>query len=102
MTAADVKARLAKANATIAVARRALDEGKIVSLDGLKTHVDATCRAVIALPGEEGRALRPAMMALCDELTRLAEGLGREYGDMKSALGELTDRKRAQSAYLKP
>ncbi len=59
--AEDLKARLAEANATIEMARRALGEGQIVSLEGLEEHVDMTCQRISTLPREEGQALQPPM-----------------------------------------
>ncbi len=99
--AEDLKARLAEANATIEVARRALGEGKIVNLNGLEEHVDMTCRGITALPGEQGRALQPPMLALIDGLEQLSKALGADHRQTASALNGLSERERAQSAYTK-
>ena len=99
--AKDLKVRLAEADATIEVARRALDEGKIVSLDGLEEHVDITCRGITALPREEGQALQLPMLALIDGLEKLSKALATDHRQTKSALNGLSDRERAQSAYSK-
>ena len=101
MIAEELKARLAEASATIAVARRALVDGKIVSLDGLEDHVDTTCKQITELPGKEGRALQPTMLALVDDLEKLAVALKGDHKETETALQGLSDRKRAQSAYLK-
>jgi hypothetical protein len=93
--------RLARASATVAAARGAVDEGKSVDLESLEADVDATCRAIMALPSDEGRGLQPEMVTLSDDLNLLAGALEHEYRAMKQALGELSDRKRAQTAYLK-
>ena len=99
--AEDLKARLAEADATIEMARRALGEGKIVSLEGLEEHVDVTCQGITALPGEEGRVLQPPMLALIDGLEQLSKALATDHRQTKSALNGLSDRERAQSAYSK-
>ncbi len=99
--AEELKARLAEAGATIAVARRALDEGKIVDLDGLEQHVDITCEGIAALPGAEGQELKPPMLALIDGLEQLSKALGQDHGRTRAALNKLSDRQRAQSAYAK-
>ena len=99
--AEDLKARLSEANATIEVARYALSEGKIVSLDGLEEHVDITCREITALPREEGQALQPTMLALIDGLEQLTKALGEDHRQTESALNDLSDREQAQSAYSK-
>ena len=93
--------RLARASATVAAARGAVAEGKSVDLESLEADVDATCRAITALPGGGGRALRPEMVALSDDLNLLAAALEGEYSAMKQALGALSERRRAQTAYLK-
>ena len=99
--AEDLKARLAEANATIEMARRALGEGKIVSLEGLEEHVDMTCQRISTLPREEGQALQPPMLALIDGLEQLSKALGEDHRQTESALNGLSDRERAQSAYTK-
>lgn len=95
----ELKARLSEASVTIEIARRALDEGKIVSLDGLEAHVDVTCQGITALPKAEGQALQPTMLALIDGLEQLSQALGRDHGETKSALDKLSNRERAQAAY---
>ena len=97
--AEELRARLTEASATIEVARRALGEGKIVSLDGLEAHVDMTCQGITALPKAEGQALQPTMLALIDGLEQLSRALGRDHGETKSALNKLSNRERAQAAY---
>ncbi len=97
----ELKARLAEASATIEVARRALGEGKIVSLDGLEAHVDMTCKGITELRQPEGQALRPAMIALIDGLDQLSKALEQDRGQAKTALNSLSGRERAQSAYTK-
>lgn len=99
--AEELKARLAEANTTIEVARRALDDGKIVSLDGLEAHVDITCKGITDLSNVEGQELRSPMLALIDGLEQLSSALGQDHGQTKAALNNLSDRQRAQSAYLK-
>ena len=96
-----LKARLAEANATIAVARRALDEGKIVNLEGLEAHVDETCHGIVELPRSEGQELRPAMLALIDGLDQLSKALDKERVQTKVDIDKLSDRQRGHSAYLK-
>ena len=98
---AELKARLAEASATIDVARRALDDGKVVSLDGLEAHVEITCKGITTLPKAESEELQPPMLALIDSLEQLASALGKDHRETEDALNTLTDRQRAQSAYAK-
>ena len=97
----ELKARLAEASATIEVARRALNDGKVVSLDGLEAHVDITCKGIIALPKDESEVLQPPMLALIDGLEQLSGALGQDHREAEDALNTLNDRQRAQSAYAK-
>lgn len=99
LKAEDLKARLAQANNTIEMARRALGDGKIVSLDGLEEHVDITCRGITDLSRDEGQALQPTMLALIDGLEQLSSALGEDHRQTETALNGLSDRERAQSAY---
>lgn len=96
-----LKARIAEANATIAVARHALDEGRIVNLDGLEAHVEETCQVIIELPKAEGRKLRSFMLALIDGLDQLAKALEQDRGQTKADINKLSDRQRGHSAYLR-
>ncbi len=102
MIVEELKARLAEASSTIAVARCALDDGKIVSLEGLEVHVDDTCKGITGLPRTESEELQPAMLALVDDLEQLSRALGQDHRQTEAALNNLSDRQRAQSAYAKP
>ena len=101
MNAGQLKRRIAEASATVITARQAVEEGKTVDLSALEAHVNDTCRAIDGLPGDEGRTLQPAMLALTDDLNQLTDSLSREHDAMKAALGAMSDRQRAQNAYLK-
>ena len=101
MNADQLKLRIAEASATVITARQAVEEGKTVDLSALEAHVNDTCRAIGGLPEGEGQALQPALLALTDDLNLLTDSLGREHDAMKTALGALSDRQRAQNAYLK-
>lgn len=98
---AELKRRLAEADATIVQAHHALSEGNIVSLEGLEEHVDITCRGITALSREEGRALQPPMLSLIDGLEKLTKVLSEDHRKTKTELNSLGDRERAQSAYTK-
>lgn len=60
---------------TIAVARALVGAGRRIDLTGLDQEIAALSAAAIALPVEEGRALRPAMESLHDSLQALAAAL---------------------------
>jgi hypothetical protein len=59
----------------IVAAKRLVRSGRSVELDGLDTRVGALCEAVVALSGEDGRALLPLLGDLRTSLDELAESL---------------------------
>ena len=101
MSARAAEPLLARANAQATAARHALADGRAVDLDGLEELIDAACRDVGELSGAEARALQPLLIALYDDLDRLAEALRREHDALKLALSDLSAQQRARSAYHK-
>ena len=101
MSANDVKAQLAEANARVGEARRAFTAGRPFEVESLARTVDFACNNLVQLPGAQAKALRPQLVALFDDIGHLADGLRREYDALKRSLGELTTRQHAQSTYRK-
>ena len=101
MSANDVKAQLAEANARVGEARRAVTEGRPFELEALSRTVESACNNLVQLSGAQARTLRPQLVALFDDIGHLTDGLRREYDALKRSLGELTTRQRAQSTYRK-
>ena len=54
------------------------------------------------LPGVENAPLRPLMMGLIDELTKLAGEMRGHHAQLQEQLRELTARERATTAYVTP
>ena len=99
MSANDVKAQLAAANARVGEARRAVAEGRPFEVETLARTVESACSNLIDLSGAQARILRPQLVALFDDIGHLANGLRREHDALKRSLGELAARQRAQSTY---
>jgi hypothetical protein len=78
MTPARTKAILASIEAmdsTLAVATALASAGRRLDLDGLEGEMTRLCGAVLMLPAEEGRAMRPAMAGLLVRLEGLSTAL---------------------------
>ena len=102
VNAANVEARLAHASAEATSAREALAAGASVELTALSEIVEAACREIATVPAADAQALRLRVVALYDELDRLAGALKHEHDSLKQALGDLRAQQRARSAYGKP
>jgi hypothetical protein len=101
VSARTVAPLFARANAQAMAARHALADGRAVNLDDLVELVEAACRDLGELSGAEASALQPLLIALYDDLDRLAESLRREHDALKLALSDLSAQQRARSAYHK-
>ena len=101
MSAHAIEPLFARANAQVMAARHALAGGQAVDLDGLEELIEAACRDLGELSGAEASALQPLLIALYDDLDRLAESLRREHDALKLVLGDLSAQQRARSAYHK-
>ncbi len=101
MSANDVKAQLAEANARVGKARRAFTNGRPFEVESLAQTVDSACNNLVQLPAAQATALRPQLVALFDDIGHLTDGLRREHDALKHSLGEFAKRKRAQTSYRK-
>lgn len=62
---------------SVVAAKSAADAGASVDLTGMDRIVDPLCRAIEALPPEEGRAFEPMLASLIADLSDLAATLNR-------------------------
>lgn len=62
--------------------------------DDLAELIEAACRDLGELSGAEASAPQPRLMALYDDLDRLAESLRREHDALKLALNDLSAQQR--------
>ncbi len=74
----DVAAIAAGVTATLLVARGLVESRRRVDLAGLDRMVGLLCAKALDLPPEQGRALRPVLMALERDLESLGAALAPE------------------------
>lgn len=56
---------------TLILARVLAESGRRIDLEGLDVQMSVLCNQALALPEEQGRAVRPAMILLRDALDQL-------------------------------
>jgi hypothetical protein len=87
--------------AVVAAARGVLAEGRAVDLAGLDGRIAGLCEGIRALPAPEAAGFRPRIIALLDEIDRLALDLDAHRAAVAKALGSLTLGRQAVAAYGK-
>jgi hypothetical protein len=60
---------------TICIARVLVQNGRTVDMAGLEMGVGLLCAKALDLPAEDGRTVRPHLIALLSELASLTEAL---------------------------
>jgi hypothetical protein len=87
-----------------AVARTAehARQGELIDLTALEEAVAGFCKRVQGAPAAEAAALRRAMVALMDELSRLDATMRQAHAALGQQLGESAQRRRAAAAYSGP
>ncbi len=101
MSEADINRRLDEAAAIVRAAHETLAAGRPVSLDRLAEVVDGACAALARLPAEKAQSFKTRLVALYDDLDKLAAATAREYEQLKKSLGDLDAHSRAHAAYGK-
>lgn len=97
---ANLKRRLLAAANVVSEARLAVERGSFVDLKGLEAEADSICRELAEIPRGEGDGLKPALVALADDLDRLTQSLGAAHKQLAEEIGELANRRRAAKAYF--
>lgn len=98
--AAKLKKEIDNVAALIDTARHVLADGRLVDLKGLDRRVETACTALAALAREDAQALQPRMIGLLEGIDSLARDLRARHAELKSALGGLSSRARAATAYV--
>ncbi|HEX7006159.1 MAG TPA: hypothetical protein VF274_03410 [Alphaproteobacteria bacterium] len=96
-----IRQSLASLTSSVDIARRRADGGDIVELRDLDRAVAEICTAVARLPLHERAGLRPPLMALIDELDKLAATLKRQHGLISESLRAQSSHHQAALAYGK-
>jgi hypothetical protein len=73
-----VSAAIEAMDGTIAMARALVEGGRRIDLAGLDGEAGRLCAAVMALEPGEARRLRPALLALRQQIDGLAASLARD------------------------
>ena len=96
-----IRHSLSSLSTSVDVARRRADGGDIVELRDLDRAVAEICTAVGRLPLHERAGLKPSLMALIDELDKLAATLKRQHGLISESLRAQSSHHQAALAYGK-
>ncbi|MGA3400078.1 MAG: hypothetical protein ABSC95_12735 [Acetobacteraceae bacterium] len=72
---ATVRACLEQLGRTLGIARNLVRAGKLVDLTGLDAEMGFVCARTLDLPPDEGRAMRPELIALRAEIDALTAAL---------------------------
>lgn len=94
-----VQSGLDEAGAAVEAARTLLTQGSLIDLTGLEKFVENLCGSVAELSGEQGGAVKPALVKLIDDLNGLADVITAERDNIAGEMKTLSDSKRAASAY---
>jgi hypothetical protein len=97
--AGNARAGIEQISNMIEAARRLIGEGHLVDLRLLESRVDGFCGSLRNVPTEMAAELRPAMLALIDELGRLEQEIRRIQTETAAKLGDTIARRRAATAY---
>lgn len=83
----------------IVQARGGLEKGEIADLSAIEPRVAKLCQSLRELPAEDAKALGAKLLAMVEELNGFEEALKGGLRDVKSQIGEATERRRAMQAY---
>lgn len=73
-----VQAAIEAMGGTIAIAQALVEGGRCVDLSGLDGEAAVLCAAVLGLPDQQSRALRPHLEALLRQVERLMQEIRRQ------------------------
>lgn len=93
--------QLDAAAAIVAGARQVLADGRAVDLAGLDQRIAGLCEAARMLPEPAAGGLKPRLVALLDDVDRLAADVEAQRALLTKALGSLAARRHAVAAYGK-
>ncbi len=97
--AATIRAELARINEVVAAARDLIADGQFINLAPLEGEVERICGGIGALSGTDAEIVKPALLALMDELDRLAGEMRERQGEYESELRSLASHRNAARAY---
>jgi hypothetical protein len=96
---AAIRTGIEQISTMVEAARRLVMEGHLVDLRSLEARVETFCTALRNAPAEAADQLRPTMLGLIDELSRLDAAVRASQTETAAKLGETLARRRAVTAY---
>ena len=100
-TAEDLKTDLQGLGSIVTAARGFVADGKVVDLVPLEQEIKRICDNIIALPADQNAPLRPVMLALIDDLDKLATEIRDTHSELEGQLQSSSTHKSAVAAYAK-
>ncbi len=100
-TAEDLKTDLQGLGSIVIAARSFVADGKVVDLVPLEQEIKRICDSITALPVDQNAPLRPVMVALIDDLEKLAAEIRDTHSELEGQLQSLSTHKTAVAAYAK-
>lgn len=100
-TAEFLKTDLQGLGSIVTAARGFVADGKIVDLAPLEQEIKRICDRITSLPADQNVPLKPVMVALIDDLDKLATEIRDTHSELESQLQSFSNRKHAVAAYAK-
>ena len=100
-TAEDLKTDLQGLGSIVIVARGFVADGKVVDLETLEQEIKRICGNITALPANQNAPLKPVMVALIDDLDKLAAEIRDTHSELEGQLKSFSNHKTAIAAYAK-
>ena len=100
-TAEDLKMDLQGLGSIVTAARGFVADGKVVDLVPLEQEIKRICDRITTLPADQNAPLRPVMVALIDDLDKLAAEIRDTHSELEGQLKSFSNHKTAIAAYAK-
>ena len=100
-TAEDLKTDLQGLGSIVIAARGFVADGKVVDLEPLEQEIKRICGNITALPANQNAPLKPVMVALIDDLDKLAAEIRDTHSELEGQLKSFSNHKTAIAAYAK-
>ncbi len=100
-TAEDLKTDLQGLGSIVTAARGFVADGKVVDMAPLEQEIKRICGSITALPADQNAPLRPVMVALIDDLDKLAAEIRDTHSELEGQLKSFSNHKTAIAAYAK-
>ncbi len=100
-TAEDLKTDLQGLGSIVTAARGFVADGKVVDLAPLEQEIKRICGSITALPADQNAPLKPVMVALIDDLDKLAAEIRDTHSELEGQLKSFSNHKTAIAAYAK-